>query len=689
MTEATGPPGAPAGTVVAAYDLRGLLRYTSFRRLWISLGFSSLGDWLGFLATTALAASYGGHNYLLANFAVGAVLILRMLPALVLGPIAGAWVDRFDRRRTMVVSDVIRFGMYASIPLVGTWWWLFVATLVTECASIFWNPAKEATVPNLLPRERLEAANQLSLLTTYGSAPIAAVIFSLLAETSSLLGRAWTDFFVSNPVDMALYVNAVTFLFAAYTVFRLRDIPPPVRGQSTQPRVVKQITEGWSYVGRTRLVRGLVIGMLGAFAAGGAVIGVARVFVGSMRAGDAAYGVLFGTVFVGMAIGMFAGPRLLRGFSRKRLFGICLVGAGVMLLGVSIVHELVLAVILTAFVGAFAGMAWVIGYTLVGLEVDDHLRGRTFAFLQTMVRVVLIAVLAAAPLIAGGIGPHRFAVSDFIVRFDGSNAVILLAAVLSLVMGVVSFRQMDDRRGVPVWRDLYGAVRGRPVTPEPEQGRGVFVAFEGGDGAGKSTQVRLLGEWLRDQGYEVVSTREPGNTAIGGKLRAVLLDPASDGLDPRAEAMLYAADRAQHVAEVVRPALDRGAIVVTDRYVDSSRAYQGAGRELAEEDIHRLSVWATGALVPDLTVVLDVPPAVAAYRRTDAPDRLEQESLEFHERVRRAFLDLAAREPERYLVLDATEPPDAVAAEVRARLEPRLPSTAKPASAPSRKSLHN
>lgn len=685
MTETTGPPEPPEppdAAVVAAYDLRGLLRVTSFRRLWISLGFSSLGDWLGFLATTALAASYGGHNYLLANFAVGAVLILRMLPALVLGPIAGAWVDRFDRRRTMVVTDLIRFGMYASIPLVGTWWWLFVATLVTECAAIFWNPAKEATVPNLLPRERLEAANQLSLLTTYGSAPVAAVIFTLLAETSSLLGRAWTDFFVTNPVDMALYVNAATFLFAAYTVFRLRDIPPPVHGQSAQPSVIRQITEGWSYVGRTRLVRGLVVGMLGAFAAGGAVIGVGRVFVGSMQAGDAAYGVLFGTVFVGLALGMFAGPRLLRGFSRKRLFGICLALAGVMLVGVSIVSELVFAVVLTAFVGAFSGMAWVIGYTLVGLEVEDHLRGRTFAFLQTMVRVVLIAVLAAAPLIAGGIGPHRFAVSDFIVRFDGSNAVILLAAVLCLVMGVVSFRQMDDRRGVSVWRDVLGAVRGHLVVPEPERKHGVFVAFEGGDGAGKSTQVRLLGEWLHARGFEVVSTREPGNTAIGGKLRAVLLDTANGGLDPRAEAMLYAADRAQHVAEIVRPALDRGAVVVTDRYVDSSRAYQGAGRELAEEDIGRLSAWATGALVPDLTVVLDVPPAVAAARRTDAPDRMELESLEFHERVRRAFLDLAGREPARYLVLDATEPPDALATKVRTRLEPLLAGVAEPTPAP-------
>lgn len=689
MTENVGVQGA----VVASHDLRGLLRFTSFRRLWISLGFSSLGDWLGFLATTALAASYGGENYMLANFAVGGVLILRMLPALVLGPIAGVWVDRFDRRRLMVVSDIVRFGMYASIPIVGTWWWLFVATLVTECASIFWNPAKEATVPNLLPRERLEAANQLSLVTTYGSAPIAAAIFTFLATASSLLGRTWNDFFETNPVHLALYVNAVTFLFAAFTVFRMKDIPRTRHEHETQPGVARQITEGWAYVGRTRLVRGLVIGMLGAFAAGGAVIGVGRVYVGRMDAGDAAYGVLFGTVFVGLATGMFVGPRLLRGFSRRRLFGLCLVGAGVMLVAVALINELVLAVIFVLLVGAFAGMAWVVGYTLVGLEVDDRLRGRTFAFLQTMVRIVLIAVLALAPLISGAIGAHDIRVLDFLVRFDGSNAVILLAAVLALGMGVVSFRQMDDRRGVPIWRDLVGAFRGQLTAPEAEPRTGVFVAFEGGDGSGKSTQVALLGEWLRAAGHEVVSTREPGNTAVGGKLRAMLLDPATGELDARAEAMLYAADRAQHVAEVVKPALARGAVVVTDRYADSSRAYQGAGRELSEDDVGRLSTWATSGLVPDLTVVLDVAPAVAVARRTGAADRLEQESLDFHERVRRSFLDLAGREPERYLVVDGSQSPDAVAAAVRARLEPQLPavepeSTATSTTPPTREDHH-
>ncbi|MQA04159.1 MAG: dTMP kinase [Streptosporangiales bacterium] len=664
----------PSAGVIAAHDLRGLLRITPFRRLWVALGLSSLGDWLGFLAVTALAARYGGENYALANFAVGGVLILRMLPSLLLGPVAGALADRFDRRITMVVSDVVRFGMYASIPLVNTWWWLFVATLVTECASIFWTPAKEATVPNIVPRSRLEAANQLGLVTTYGTAPIAAGIFTLLATVSSLLGRTWVEFFKDYPLHMAMYVNAVTFLFAAYTVLRLKGIPAPggASDGSMKPGVFRQIAEGWAFVGRTRMVRGLIFGMLGAFAAGGAVIAVGRVFVASMYAGDAGYGVLFGAVFVGMAVGMFTGPRLLRGFSRRRLFGLCLAGAGVGLLGIGLIENLVLVLLLTLVVGSFAGMAWVIGYTLIGLEVDDAVRGRTFAFLQMMVRIVLIAVLAVAPLIAGAIGTHELRPFDFLLHFDGSHAVILLAAVLMLVMGIVSFRQMDDRTGVPVLRELADALRGKLTGPQGAPRTGVFVAFEGGDGAGKSTQVQLLTRWLEDQGQQVVATREPGNTPIGAQLRAMLLDPGNGGLDARAEAMLYAADRAQHVAEVIRPALARGAVVVTDRYADSSRAYQGAGRELAEEDIGRLSTWATGGLVPDLTVVLDLPPDVAASRRTAAADRLEQESLDFHERVRRSFLDLAGRDPDRYLVVDATHPPEQVAEQIRTRLGPLL-----------------
>ena len=188
----------------------------------------------------------------------------------------------------------------------------------------------------------------------------------------------------------------------------------------------------------------------------------------------------------------------------------------------------------------------------------------------------------------------------------------------------------------------------------------MFIAFEGGEGAGKSSRARALTSLLRAAGHDVVLTHEPGDSRIGPRIRAILLDVANTGLNPRAEALLYAADRAEHVATVVRPALERGAVVITDRYVDSSIAYQGVARGLGREMVAELSRFATGGLVPDLTIVLDVAPAIGRGRRHGTADRLESETDEFHERVRSAYLDLAAADPERYLLIDGTLPAEHV-----------------------------
>ena len=199
---------------------------------------------------------------------------------------------------------------------------------------------------------------------------------------------------------------------------------------------------------------------------------------------------------------------------------------------------------------------------------------------------------------------------------------------------------------------------------------GLFITFEGGDGTGKSTQVRLLTEWLAEQGRAVVSTREPGGTEVGTALRDIVLHHRGD-VDPRAEALLYAADRAQHIGTLVRPALERGDVVVQDRYIDSSVAYQGAGRVLDAAEIKRISLWATGDLVPDLTVLLDLPGDVARARLAKEQktfDRLENEHDDFHERVRAGFLQLAADEPDRFLVVDATQEIDQIAHVIRDRV---------------------
>ena len=209
---------------------------------------------------------------------------------------------------------------------------------------------------------------------------------------------------------------------------------------------------------------------------------------------------------------------------------------------------------------------------------------------------------------------------------------------------------------------------------------GLFVTFEGGDGAGKTTQIERAAAWLRELGREVVITREPGGTPLGVEIRRLLLH--GDDVASRAEALLYAADRAHHVETLVRPALARGAVVLQDRYIDSSIAYQGAGRALAADDVESISRWATRGLTPDVTVLIDVSPEVARERRgaRGAEDRLEREADGFHTRVREHFLCLAARDEARYLVLDAGRSRDDLTAAVRTRLEQLLESDTTRAS---------
>ena len=205
--------------------------------------------------------------------------------------------------------------------------------------------------------------------------------------------------------------------------------------------------------------------------------------------------------------------------------------------------------------------------------------------------------------------------------------------------------------------------------------RGVLVCFEGGEGAGKSTQSRLLRTWLESLGHTVVLTFEPGDTAVGAEVRRIVLSPETGALADRTEVLLYAADKAEHVETVVAPALARGEVVITDRYVDSTLAYQGAGRTLPVAEVEQVARWATGDLRPHLTVVLDLEPQAGLGRFAER-DRIEGESLEFHQRVREAFLGMAAADPEHYLVLDARASVEEIAAAVQARVAPLLTAAA-------------
>jgi dTMP kinase len=345
------------------------------------------------------------------------------------------------------------------------------------------------------------------------------------------------------------------------------------------------------------------------------------------------------------------------------------------LTALALVREIEIATMIAVLLGFCAGASWVSGYTLLGLEVPDSVRGRTFAFVQSAVRSVLAVTLAVAPFVAGALGRHTFHLADgWTVSYNGASMTILIAAILAGVIGVIAWRQIDDRPGVPFLRDLrrsFGKTAG--VYPT----NGLFIALEGGEGAGKSTQAALLVEWLKEHGQQVLLTREPGATDLGKTLRQIVLDPATGEISHRAEALLYAADKAEHVDSVIKPALQAGAVVITDRYVDSALAYQGSGRDLDSSDVERVNRWATDDLRPNLTILLDLPPK-SGLSRFEERDRIEAQSADFHQRVRTAFLELAAAEPQHYLVVDATSDRQQIAAQIQARLAPLLPGRTRP-----------
>ncbi|HEY6791147.1 MAG TPA: dTMP kinase [Trebonia sp.] len=694
---ATSGDGPPTRRARRSRSGESVLSIKPFRYLWIALSLSSLGDWLSILALAALAPSLT-HGGVAASSAVGGVFLVTLLPALLLGPVAGALADRFDRRKTMIIGDLIRGALFVSIPLFPNLTWIYVAKFLAGIASQFWNPAAAATMPNLVPKEKLERANQLSLVTTYGSAPLAAGLFSVLALVSHALSGV-SPVFKTDQANLALYFNGASYFISAVTVWFLRQISNRRERERTHisvPSTAKAIWEGWRFIRHTPAVRGLVIGMLGAFSAAGVIVGLGYSYISeTLGGGSAGWGLVFAAIFVGLAVGMGFGSRIFgEQFSRRRLFGVTLTAAAVPLALIGLVPNLIMVVLFVVLLGAISGITYPTGFTIVGLEVDDATRGRVFAFFQSTIQVILLAVIALVPFISAGFtaiireatGTENVKFAHVTYNNAGQNVTILLAAVLVAYVGIKSYRRMDDRKGVPLRDDLVAAFRGEELRPVPTAGdrpahggsvpaaeRGLFIAFEGGEGTGKTTQARLLAIWLREQGYDVVNTHEPGATKVGMRLRALLLDKSHTGMSPHAEALMYAADRAEHVSAVIEPALARGAVVITDRYIDSSLAYQGAGRGLLTEEIVRLNRWATGGRLPDLTILLDMPPEAGLDRRTASADRLEAEPAEFHRRVRAGFLVLARAEPSRYMVLDAAEPTAAVSREIKDRIQELLP----------------
>jgi dTMP kinase len=515
----------------------------------------------------------------------------------------------------------------------------------------------------------LEALRRLDLRTGYGTVPLAAAALVAVTLVGNLIavGVHWF-----HTHQVALASDAAAGLFAASAaVLYLLDLPNAAGPRPRSP--LEGLRRPEDGKGRTGAVPVLVLGTAVTCAAMAAAFALAVLHTADLGEGPVGFGLLALVLTGGPVIGIRTATRILPGLSRRRLFALAIAVTGLALLLAGIVNDTTTVLLLALLAGVGVGVAANTGHTLLDDEVEEPRQARATEHLHAVVRVLVGTAAVAGPLIAGLIGPHRVDKGHFAFAHGGASFTLMLAGALLLPVAALVLGRIDDRQGVPLGRDLRDALLGGPEPEQRPYPTGFFIALEGGDGAGKSTQVERLAEWIRAKGHEVVVTREPGATAIGKRLRSILLDVSSSGLSHRCEALLYAADRAEHVDSVIRPALARGAVVITDRYIDSSVAYQGAGRDLSPIDIARVSRWATDGLVPHLTVLLDISPEDARERFTQAPDRMESEPAEFHQRVRGGFLALAAADPSRYLVVDAGQDPETVATTIRHRLDRELP----------------
>ncbi|BCL22027.1 dTMP kinase [Streptomyces tuirus] len=703
----TAPQPAPDDALVAdsrERAVRALLRRPQLKRLWSAQLVGGVGDTLALLVLVVLAlqaavaeGSFGG-GYRGVAFAVATVFGVRILAtllfgAVLLGPLTALTSQDgpLDRRWTMVGADGLRAALLIVAPLWIDWTpenalaVLLVTAFVAGVAERFWTVCRESAAPALLPApppegatvrplpDHMDALRRLSLRTGFVAIPLAAVALVVASLFNNVLG-AGIDWFGQHQAALASYVAAGLFA-ASLSVLTFLELPGTrtPRARSPLEGLRRPRTGTGSDKGRTGAMPLLVLACAAVAAAVSAAVAVAVLHAKDLGGGPVLYGLFVAALTGGVVAGIRTAPALVPALSRRRLLALTIAFTGVALLAAGLIPDVTTVLLILALAGVGAGLSANIGHTLLDQEAEEYRRPRTTEHLHAVVRVSVALGALIAPLVAAAIGPHRLESGKFVFAHGGAAFTLMLAGALLLPVAALVLAKVDDRSGVPLRQDLKDALLG---GDDPEQGAaaaGFFIALEGGDGAGKSTQAEALAEWIRAKGHEVVLTREPGATPVGKRLRSILLDVSSAGLSHRAEALLYAADRAEHIDTVVRPALERGAVVISDRYIDSSVAYQGAGRDLSPTEIARINRWATNGLVPHLTVLLDVAPETARERFTEAPDRLESEPAEFHARVRAGFLTLAAADAGRYLVVDAGQEPEAVTTVIRHRLDQVLP----------------
>jgi dTMP kinase len=428
-------------------------------------------------------------------------------------------------------------------------------------------------------------------------------------------------------------------------------------------KVGRDIVDGVRFLRENTLASAMTLGIVSAFSAVGAVLALGPIFASTLGAGNPGWGILVTAFGFGMGIGMFSSNKVVEFVEREFVFVWSIIAAAATLLFLALMPGIEFAAATTVVLGIFCGSAWVSGYVLLQENVTDEFRGRTFGALTVLSRLGLFLSLTFFPILAEAIGDYTVTIGDRTIDLSGTRGALMVAGLGAILAGVVTRRGLRRFRvGKPQPLGLVPKLKRAPSG-------GLFIAFEGVEGAGKGTQIRLAREWLEEQGIEVLVTREPGGTSVGEELRRMLLDHQTGHLEPKTEALLFAASRAQHVTTVIRPALAEGKVVICDRYIDSSVAYQGWARGLGEQDVLTLNVWATQGLFPDLVLLLHLEPEAGLLRSLEEPDRIEMEGGDFHAKVADAYLRIAEEHPERFVVLEADDAPERVHERVIEALE--------------------
>ena len=421
---------------------------SQFFHLWLTQVASATGDWLGFLAIAALAADIAQGS---PAAAVGLVMSARIVPGFFLGPAAGVIVDRFDRKRLMVTCDLGRAAVLLTLPFVDTVRGLVIASLVLECFTLLWTPAKEASVPHLVPPDHLTTANSLSLVAAYGTMPIAAGLFSLLAGLSGVLGNIGAlDGLRTNQVGMAFYVDAATFVLSAVIISRL-TLPKNKRQRTDGSRIdfaqaFHELKEGWSYVFINPVVRSVNVGLAAGLIGGGMLVPLGPLFSDQvLNAGTAGFGFFIFALGTGVAVGVVLLSVFQRHIPKARVFTASLFVAGAALIVAASTSALEFAALFVAIMGVCAGSVYVLGFTLLHENVEDELRGRVFSALYTMVRFCVLIAFAVGPFLAAlldrlseNLVGGSITVAGITIAVPGVRLTLWLAGLIIMGAGVLA-----------------------------------------------------------------------------------------------------------------------------------------------------------------------------------------------------------------------------------------------------------